>query len=208
MSLVIFFLAVVMPRESAATNIKVVDQSGDPFPNVLVIIRSLDKGNEICRYLTDKDGKIPTVRFEQDLYRIIATCPYGICKTAVSELFGSTIPSDLGIEVEVKSTSIGEVLAGSPRTQLIVESVDHKRLSGLQVLVRDPEALRETWYKTDASGSVEINLPSDPSVVVIAYENALFTYCISKNCPIPFWAATVKGKCIEYNKELIHLILR
>lgn len=200
-------LVMTTPCHSAPINLVVVDKSGAVFSDVLIIIKSLDSGDEICRYLTDHQGKIPKIQLGQDLYRIIAICPYGKCKTLVTERFGETVPLDFKLDIDVISTDIPGRLVGAPKTQVVIESDDHKPLQGLQLIVRDPEALNEKWYKTDAKGSVEVNLPSDPSVIVIPYKETVFNFGISKTCPIPTWGPSMEAKCTEYRPTMTHLIL-
>ena len=70
---------------SNISEIHITDESGAPFPNVLVIIKSLDDNVEVGRYISDCDGQIPPINFSHSLYRVIATCPYGLCRTTVRE---------------------------------------------------------------------------------------------------------------------------
>src|SRR5437867_2371784 len=85
--------------------IRIVDANGKPFPDVLVIVKSLSGKGEIGRYLTNKDGQTSQIQFDDDgLYRVIAVCPYGHCQTTVHEFIGTEIRNELLITVPIKPT--------------------------------------------------------------------------------------------------------
>jgi hypothetical protein len=63
-----------------------------------------------------------------------------------------------------------------------LSALNHKPLAGIPFMVRTVDAVKEAWYTTDASGSANVTLPSDPSVVVIPYMRISFVYKIASVC--------------------------
>src|SRR5689334_20790240 len=97
--LIAVLISAPLMRANGST-IKIVDANGDPFANVLIIVRSLDGKGEIGRYLTNGEGLTSKLQLDDDgLYRIIATCPYGLCQTTVREFIGTDIHNELVITV-------------------------------------------------------------------------------------------------------------
>jgi hypothetical protein len=96
----------------ADTRIRAVDQSKAPFPGVLVIAKSLEDGRELGLHLTGADGRIPSLHFESGTYRLILTCPYGVCTTTVIEVLGQPLTSDFSIAVPVKTTDEHSMVVG------------------------------------------------------------------------------------------------
>src|SRR5690242_15077869 len=82
-------------------HLRVLDQTGAGFPDVLVIIKSLAGKGEIFRGLTDQAGSVPERDLIAGLYRAIATCPYSICETKVTEFLVSDTPVELELKVNV-----------------------------------------------------------------------------------------------------------
>ena len=165
--------------------LQVQDQSKAPFPNVLVIVKYLEDGSEPGRYLSDSRGRIPGLQLKSGLYRFIVTCPYGICKTTVFEVLGTRASGDLVLQVPITSTDEGGVLIGAPRVQLSIALKDHVRYAKAQVLVRNADASRERWYTADGEGRLDVDLLSDPTIVVIVHEGNVFRYALSQRCPAP-----------------------
>lgn len=166
-------LGLMLGANVKTTIFKTVDATGAPFPNVLIIVKSLEGEGEMARYLTGPDGRTPTIRLSSGLYRVIATCPYGLCRTTVREFLGSDMPSEIVIPVSVNPTDLnGEIVGGTP-VRLLLE-VPHGKASGAHILVRDPEAHWEKWYVADKGGIVQIELPSNPSTVVVIYNGKIF----------------------------------
>ena len=165
-SLIMLLLA-VLPGTNTSI-IRTFDESGMPFPNVLVIIKSLEGGGEVARYLTDQDGCTPKIQLNGGLYRVIATCPYGLFRTTIREFLGSDVPSELTIYVPANPSDINGEIIGAPHIRLVLETANGKA-SGAEILIRDPEAKWEKWYVADGEGSAEVELPADPSVVVVVF---------------------------------------
>lgn len=155
------------PPVGHSSVVRTVDQSGVPFPNVLVIIQSFDGKGEIGRYLSDRQGRTPHFQLGPGLYRLILTCPYGLCRTTVREFLGAKAPSEIIEKIELKPTDLNGEILGAPKIRLKVFSLDGKPRVSVHVLVRDPSAKWVKWYLTDGEGSAIIDLLNDPSVVVI-----------------------------------------
>jgi len=83
----IFVFLVCSQAAAAPLRLKVLDQTGAAFPDVLVIVKSLAGKGEIFRALTDQSGCVPERDLPAGLYRAIATCPYGICETRLASFW-------------------------------------------------------------------------------------------------------------------------
>jgi hypothetical protein len=175
--LVIMLMLTIIPNAKTKI-IKIVDATGEPFPKVLIIVKSLDGEGEVARYLTDQDGRTPEIQLGSGLYRVIATCPYGLCRTLVREFLGSDILSELTLQVSVNPTDLYGETVGGTRVRLMLET-PHVKVDGVHILVRDPEAKWEKWYVADAEGSAEVELPTDPAVIVVIYGSKVFTQQVS-----------------------------
>jgi hypothetical protein len=184
-------ITLVMALQVAAAkqvpfDVRVTDQSGTPFSNVLVIVKSLDKNNEVGRYLTTKDGRTPPMHLEQGLYRVIATCPYGVCQTTVREFFGSQFLPEMELQVTVKPTDEVGQLVNAKKIRLVLQSKNQATLEGLHILVRNPSATRGERYVTDRKGNVDIELPSDPAIIVVVQDKKALLYRIGTTCPVEY----------------------
>jgi hypothetical protein len=160
--------------------IKMVDPSGAPFPDVLVIVKSLETGQEISRALTTSAGTVPVADLSPGTYRIIATCPYGICATRVAEFLVEQRPLDMTVKLDVLPTQGNVWRVGSP-TSLQVMITDQMGLPvpSAEILARDPEAKHEHWYKTDAKGEADIKLEGSTTTVVVFHHDVVVERTIS-----------------------------
>jgi len=169
-------LTLVFPLWVSATSFRltVVDATGAGFPDVLVIVKSLDGKGEIFRMLTDEGGKIPDRELAQGLYRIIATCPYGICETEVRECLVREKSVELELKVAVSPTK-GNVAVIGPTLQMRVQVLNAAGMpaESATLLVRDADAVDERWYKTDANGEVKVTLPDGVVTFVVVFKDSL-----------------------------------
>ena len=169
-------LTLVFPLWVNATSFRltVVDATGAGFPDVLVIVKSLDGKGEIFRMLTDEGGKIPDRELAQGLYRIIATCPYGICETEVRECLVREKSVELELKVAVSPTK-GNVAVIGPTLQMRVQVLNAAGMpaESATLLVRDADAVDERWYKTDANGEVKVTLPDGVVTFVVVFKDSL-----------------------------------
>jgi hypothetical protein len=172
----VFSLPISVRAEAVPFHLQTLDQTGAGFPNVLVIVRSLEDQKESFRALTDQSGTIAAYRLAPGLYQIIATCPYGICETAVREFIVRTSEVHLEVKLGILPTQ-GNVVRIGPVSQRRIEvrGENDKPVSSAQVLVRDANAQNETWYKTGADGAVMVALPPGEATIVAVYDGTLVT---------------------------------
>lgn len=183
LNLVTIFLALWV--HPVSIHVTVQDESGAALPDALVIVESLDNRLQTVRYLSGKDGNTPTMELKPGLYRVIVTYPYGPWQTVIREF---SLP-DGADEVTVRipgrpSDEYGEIV-GAPQVKLIVESQDHNPLSGVPVLIRTKDAIREAWYETDKTGGTTISVVASHLVAVVLYEHKAYSYQLSSTCPPP-----------------------
>jgi len=165
------------------TAIHVVDASGAPADQVLVIVKALDHYEELARRLTDQQGAIGVLDLKPGTYRAIATTPYGLWQTEIKEFVVADAPVELQLTVRPRGThGFGDVVTvGGSKANLQILGSDGKPAAGAEILVRDEEATLhiERWYKTDADGKTRIELVGDPTVVVVIFNGKLITTQLS-----------------------------
>lgn len=165
---------------ASPTKIRVLDASGAPLKDVLVIIKSLDSSYlDASRQLTDDQGRINVVELKPGVHRVIATTPYGLWETKIKEFLVADQPIDLTLMVQPTPThGFGDIVTvGSSRAQLQVLTSDGIPASGARILVRDKQATlyRERWYKLDNNGKADIELVASPTVLVIIHNGKVCT---------------------------------
>jgi hypothetical protein len=198
--LAVLTLLIASRVDAAPLHLKVVDKTGAAFPDVLVIVKSLEGKGEIARALTDAIGSVPGRELPSGLYRVIATCPYGICETEVQEFYVKDAPVQLELTVDVSPTrGEGDVVEIGPSRPLKVQVLDRDgrpaRLAS--VLVRDSDAQHERWYKTDSDGGTTVELPEGQVTVVVLYGGAITSRTLS--------VATIDGLKAKGTSLAIHL---
>lgn len=174
-------LTLALPcADAAALHLRVLDKTGAAFPDVLVIVKSLEGKGEVFRALTDAAGGVPGRELSRGLYRAIATCPYGICQTKIVEFLVKDPPVHLTLEPDILPTQGNKVEIGPPNP-LRIEAVDSQgapaRLA--EVLVRDSKAHYERWYKMQADGSATVEAPEGPITIVVFYKGVLTAETVS-----------------------------
>lgn len=173
-------LLVCSQAGAAPVRLRVLDQTGAAFPEVLVIVKSLAGKGEIFRALTDQTGSVPERDLAAGLYRAIATCPYGICETKVTEFLVGDTPVELELKVDVSPTR-GNVAIVGPSNRLKLEVVDAqgKPVASAQVIVRDSKAEYEHWYRTDNKGETDVEPRGTMTTFVVLYNRTLTTETMS-----------------------------
>jgi hypothetical protein len=177
-----------MWADASPLSITTLDRTGAAFPNVLVIVKGLSleekREPEIFRALTDSKGIAQTRELPVGLYRVIATCPYGICQTKIQEFFVKGDPLYLELTLDVVGSGThgeGDVIEVGPSKLLKVRVTDSEgrpvRLAW--IIVRDSDAWHEGWYKTDSSGSAMVKLPEESVTVVVVYGGDLTSKTLS-----------------------------
>lgn len=194
-------LIFISPATAATLRVHVVDPSSAPFPKVLVIIKSLDSGREIVRELTDANGRIRTIELDAGVYRLVATCPYGLCKTAVREFLAAQLTDEMLVTVQLPATDVFGELLGAPRLRVVLKRPNGSLASKVRLLVRDLKARREKWYVSDENGSVVIELIDDPVVLVAIHDGTIFSRQIETGCV----AASSGPTCsqLDISKEFV-----
>lgn len=180
-TLLLLIVMAASPAMAKGIRIKVVDANGNPFPNVLAIVQGLTDYREMGRFLSDKDGLTPEIQVSDEIFRVIATCPYGLCRTSVHEFLLASSPKVVAITAQVVSSDENGVPVGYPKSKLLLER-PHEKTQGAKILVRDPLARWEHWYVADKDGSAEIELPYDPTVIVVFLDHGTYVHYVSP-CP-------------------------
>ncbi len=168
-------LIYALAAQAASFRVVTLDETGADFPDVLIVVRSLDSGRENFRALTDRSGAVPTHELSPGLYQLIATCPYGICQTTVQEFIVASDPIDLKLTLKVVPTTGNGVTIGPiEHRQVEVLDLEGRPLASVQIFVRDGAAQYGRWYRTGANGRVTIDLPpeGEPTIVAI-YQDRL-----------------------------------
>jgi hypothetical protein len=182
-----FLLSWPLISTARSIQVRTNNESGAPFPNVLVIVRSLSGGMEQGRYLTDAKGETPQIQLHDDLNQVIATCPYGLCKTVVHEFFASSTPNQVVLQLPARSTDeLGE-LFNAPEVELTFSPPHsaHQPAKPVNLFVRDPRAIREEWHRTSADGKVKIQLIDENMRVLVIDEDKIYRYVVAKDCASP-----------------------
>jgi hypothetical protein len=176
----ILMLLVCSKAGASPVHLRVTDQTGAAFPDVLVIVKSLAGKGEIFRALTDQAGGAPERDLTAGLYRAIATCPYGICETKVTEFLVGDAPLELELKVDVSRTR-GNVAIVGPSNRLKLEVLDAQGRPAIAaaVLVRDSNAEFEQWYKTNGEGEADVEPRGTMITFVVPYNRTLTTETIS-----------------------------
>lgn len=199
LAFVAILVSLVSSQASAApVRLRVMDQTGAAFPDVLVIVKSLAGKGEILRALTDQTGGVRERDLPAGLYRVIATCPYGICETKITEFLVADMPVELELKVDVSPTR-GNVAIVGPSNRLKLEVVDGqgKPASLAQVLVRDSNAEFEQWYKTNDEGEADVEPRGTATTFAVLYKGTLTEETIS--------AASIEKLRTENKQLVIHL---
>lgn len=159
---------------AAPLRLRVTDQTGAAFPDVLVIVKSLAGKGEIFRALTDQAGGVPERNLPTGLYRAIATCPYGICETKISEfLVGDTLV-ELELRVDVSPTR-GNVAMVGPSNPVRIQILDQqgRPAPSAELLVRDSNAEYEQWYRTNGEGEIDVEPRGTTITFAVVYKGTL-----------------------------------
>jgi len=189
---------VVCSQARASVRVRVTDRTGAPFPDVLVIVKSLAGKGEIFRALTNQTGRVPDRDLAAGLYRVIATCPYGICETKITEFLVGDAPVELELKVDVSPTR-GNVTVVGPSNRMRVQLLDPqgKPVASAEVLVRDSSAEFERWYKTNSDGEADVEPLGTKITFAVLYKRTLTEETVS--------AASIEKLRTEGKKLVIRL---
>ena len=178
-----FSLLHVLCAQAAIFHVSTVDETGLAFPDVLVIVQSLEGNGESFRALTDQAGAIPKQELAPGLYQLVATCPYGVCQTTVREFMVASDPIHLRLPLEFLPPKGCTVIVGDVKhRQVEVQDREGKPLASVQILVRDETAQHHKWYQTGVNGRVKIDLPPGDEITVVAiYQGSLASAVVQPN---------------------------
>lgn len=176
----LFLLMFGQLAAAVPVSFRVLDASGAPAKDVLVIVQNLEKHEaEVLRVLSDEHGDAGRRELQPGLYRMIATAPYGIWQTAIKEFMVGSVPMEIALPVNGMPThGYGDiVVTGTTWTELQFLQPDGQPLANGDVFVRDSSATlyTERWYKTDVQGRAKIEMISDPLILVILYKDSIMT---------------------------------
>lgn len=164
---------------AGADGVRVLDVSGAPLKDALVVIKTLDGKEELCRSLSDAEGYVCQMEVIRSPCRAIATTPYGLWKTGVLESLGREGPARLQFMLRPRAThGYGDIVSvGNQEADVLVRRQSGEPVAGANVLVRDGYATLylERWYRTDSAGKVRIELVGQPTVVVVVSDGILLS---------------------------------
>lgn len=163
----------------------IVDETGAAFPDVLVIVRSLEGDGESFRVLTDLDGAVPKHEIAPGLYQLIANCPFGVCQTALHEFLVASDPIHLQLPVKVVPTG-GDTFIPRPVPHRVVtvRDTEGKPIASATIFVRDGVSEYYRWYRTSANGKVTIDvLPQGETTIVVIHDGKIDRRVLQPNKP-------------------------
>jgi hypothetical protein len=189
MRLVLTILFCAISGLAEPLSITVLDGSGMPVKDVLVIVQDLDdKEREMSRCLTDTQGQACPIELAPGLYRVIGTTPYGLWNTSVAEFLMARVAKKLTVSMTVMGThGYGDIVPiGIKKAPLLVLRWNGEPAAKALVLARDRDATLylERWYRLSESGQTTVELVGDPTVVVVIDEGRLVSQEISGKGPI------------------------
>jgi len=173
----------VAATHAESARLSALDPTGAPLGSVLVIVRSLEGRGEVFRALTASSGDVLVPDLAPGLYRVIATYPQGPWRTLVREFL--VHDSRLEVQLEMGALPTKDELPVARRS-MTLQCVDKEGVPvpGVAVLVRDAEASREAWYKTNSGGEADVDiglLMGGPVTLVAVYQNRLTERTLSRN---------------------------
>jgi len=172
---------------AAPVSVIVNDTSGASCKDILIIIKSLETGKEQVRALSDAAGHIPRQEMKSGLYRLIATQPYGIWTTNVTEFWVGDKPIEVEVSVSPMSThGYGDVVFVNPGSkadrfaEVRVLAPAGQPAAKARIFIRDARdtLATERYYLTDAEGRVRIDKVGEPTVVIVEYKGIVKTVAI------------------------------
>jgi len=182
------FLVNVAIASAASVDVTVVDSSGAPLKDALVILQALDQHGEVCRSLSDNQGRACLMNLNAGLYRVIGTMPYGAWTTTVREFIVNEPAASLKVSMSPQPThGAGDVvLVGAPIIDVRVLGPNGEPVANADVLVRDREASLhlERRYRTDASGRARVDLVSSPTVIIAVFGGSLQSQEVDDEHPV------------------------
>ena len=134
----------------------------------------------MLRALCDSKGNVETTLPVGD-YRLIATCPFGICLTEIKEFIVSKDMEQISITVGAIGT-VGAVFIGKETAKLILLDKSNKPFSNCTVMIRNWDDSEEHWYIPNSKGIVDIKIYDNPLVLVIFTDTQLVSKVLHFQC--------------------------
>jgi hypothetical protein len=182
----LLILALCSPAFAGVVALTVVDASGAPLKDVLVIFQDLRirDADEMYRALTDERGRVPSRELKSGQYRVICTTPYGLWKTDIREVAIGTGPIEIKAVLSPLGThGYGDVVI-VPETHFAVrvKHKDGKPCDGAAVLVRDSDATLATrhWYRTKDGGKADVMASGTDIVMVVFFGEQVVTRVLTE----------------------------
>lgn len=178
-ALAFVWLLVSAPAFAIPVMVHVTGANGAALSGALVIVQDLH-GNteqELSRELTNQNGEVTLDNLEPGFYRAIATDPYRSWKTEVEEFLVKDKPVTVTLRLARQITDDPVVAAVGRLTVHVLDSAGNPA-AGARVLLRDADAHphAEHWGTTDASGTVNLDVTANSSVLVIVYNGELYKF--------------------------------
>ena len=167
-----------LPALAAEVVVNVAGSDGKPVNNALVVVQTLDHHErESYRVLTDAEGNTPSHDLAPGLYRAIATYPYSRWRPEIREFVVTNQPITIRLML-TKGSRLDTLDVAIGRLSVHVVDARGKPVTGAHVLVRDGNATphSEHWGTTDANGQTSLELTLEPSVLVVVYQNRVYTF--------------------------------
>jgi oligogalacturonide lyase len=189
-----------------SATIQVVDHTGAPLANVLVLFKSLDNEHPAETYSTGHDGKIAPININNPggMFRITIMCPNGACGNTYREMLAAQLSGNVVIQANVNSTTVQSSTTNATKTAITIQDVNHKPRANILFLVRTVDAATEVWYTADKSGSANVNLPADPSIVIVPYRGIAYKYVAASACsPSVFSTDSDATQCLQLGDSTV-----
>lgn len=168
-----------LPSLAAQVIVNVAGSDGKPVNNALVIVQDLDhQERESYRVLTNAEGNTPAHELPAGVYRAIATYPYSRWRPQVREFVVTNQPITVQLTLTEASSGLDTLDVAIGRLSVHVEDAGGKPVRGARVLVRDANATSQSehWGTTDANGQTSLELTLEPAVLVVVYQNRVYTF--------------------------------
>lgn len=168
-----------LPSLAAQVIVNVAGSDGKPVNNALVIVQDLDhQERESYRALTNAEGNTPAHELPAGFYRAIATYPYSRWRPQVREFVVTNQPITVQLTLTEASSGLDTLDVAIGRLSVHVEDAGGKPVRGARVLVRDANATSQSehWGTTDANGQTSLELTLEPAVLVVVYQNRVYTF--------------------------------
>jgi hypothetical protein len=106
----------------------------------------------------------------------------GACGNTYREMPAAQLSGNVVIQANINSTTVQSSTTNATKTAITIQDVNHKPRANILFLVRTVDAATEEWYTADKSGSANVNLPADPSIVIVPYRGITYKYVAASAC--------------------------